>query len=95
MTGFNQVVIKLQLILTIAICDYDEEYDDDQDTRPNFKRILISAIAFCDYEEEKKTYATRFLPRRCPGHHAEKVTRGPDQGCYEITLARLAPTPGI
>ena len=38
MTGFNQVVIKLQLILTITICDYDEEYDDDQDTRPNFKR---------------------------------------------------------
>ena len=25
MTGFNQVVIKLQLILTITICDYDEE----------------------------------------------------------------------
>ena len=24
-TGFNQVVIKLQLILTITICDYDEE----------------------------------------------------------------------
>ena len=24
-TGFNQVVIKLQLILEIAICDYDEE----------------------------------------------------------------------
>ena len=39
-TGFNQVVIKLQLILTITICDYDEEKydDDDQDTRPNFKR---------------------------------------------------------
>ena len=36
-TGFNQVVIKLQLILTITICDYDEEYDD-QETRPNFKR---------------------------------------------------------
>ena len=24
-TGFNQVVIKLQLILMITICDYDEE----------------------------------------------------------------------
>ena len=24
-TGFNQVVIKLQLILTITICDHDEE----------------------------------------------------------------------
>ena len=24
-SGFNQVVIKLQLILTITICDYDEE----------------------------------------------------------------------
>ena len=24
-TGFNQVVIKLQLILNIAFCDYDEE----------------------------------------------------------------------
>ena len=35
-TGFNQVVIKLQLILTITICDYHEDYDD-QDTRPNFK----------------------------------------------------------
>ena len=28
MTGFNQVVIKLQLILTITICDYDEEKQD-------------------------------------------------------------------
>ena len=26
MTGFNQVVIKLQLILDIAFCDYEEEY---------------------------------------------------------------------
>ena len=25
MTGFNQVVIKLQLILDIAFCDYEEE----------------------------------------------------------------------
>ena len=25
MTGFNQVVIKLQLILNITFCDYDEE----------------------------------------------------------------------
>ena len=25
LTGFNPVVIKLQLILTITICDYDEE----------------------------------------------------------------------
>ena len=24
-TGFNQVVIKLQLIFNITICDYDEE----------------------------------------------------------------------
>ena len=40
-TGFNQVVIKLQLILDIAFCDYEE-------------KIKI------------KTYATGFLPRRCP-----------------------------
>ena len=44
-TGFNQVVIKLQLILNIiTICDYNEEkYDDDQDTRPNFKRGVAQA----------------------------------------------------
>ena len=36
------------------------------------KLQLITAIAFCNYEEEKKTYATRFLPCRCPGHHAER-----------------------
>ena len=45
-TGFNQVVIKLQLILTITICDYDEEKyddgDDDEDTRPNFQHGLPS-----------------------------------------------------
>ena len=51
-TGFNQVVIKRQLILTITIYDYDEEkYDDDddddddddgKDTRPNFQHGLPS-----------------------------------------------------
>ena len=47
-TGFNQVVIKLKLILTITICDYDEEKydddenDDDKDTRPNFQHGLPS-----------------------------------------------------
>ena len=44
-TGFNQVVIKLQLILMITICDYDEEKyddDDDKDTRPNFQHGLPS-----------------------------------------------------
>ena len=41
-TGFNQVLIKLQLILTITICDYDEEKYDDKDTRPNFQHGLPS-----------------------------------------------------
>ena len=48
-TGFNQVVIKLQLILTITICEYDEgkyddedDDDDNKDTRPNFQHGLPS-----------------------------------------------------
>ena len=33
MTGFNQVVIKLQFILDIAFCDYDEEKEEKQDAK--------------------------------------------------------------
>ena len=38
-SGFNQVLIQVQLISFITICDYDEEkkYDDDDDDE---KKIL-------------------------------------------------------
>ena len=35
-TGFNQVVIKLQLIFNTTICDYDEEKNKTQGPKLRF-----------------------------------------------------------
>ena len=55
MTGFNQAVIKLQLILNIAFCDYDEE---KKHTAPVFTALIPLRAS-----RGKKTYGPHFLPR--------------------------------
>ena len=43
-TGFNQVVIKLQLILNITFCDYDEEKEKEKEKniRPRFHQLQLN-----------------------------------------------------
>ena len=49
-TGFNQVLIQVQLMYTLQVCDYDEEKEKKEkqqkkDTLPVFYRVLPSARA--------------------------------------------------
>ena len=66
-TDFNQVVIKLQLILMITICDYDEEkYDDDDDnfsTEFSTRAALRASRVKTRRRRRKKRYPTHFLTR--------------------------------
>ena len=47
-TGFNQVVIKLQLILDIAFCDYEEE-KERKITRCRYwhLRVMLDCVIYC------------------------------------------------
>ena len=54
MTGFNQVVIKLQLILTITICDYDEDYNDqDKCSVGSNERDSLTQNVFCNHRKQQ------------------------------------------